>query len=211
LSFKRMWWAAVCLSMIWTSSQAQERRKNEIGLLLGGTVTPNVGLKPTAGEVSVSTGLTLQATFARELVTGRVASLYLEVPFVATPLQDVSSSSSSVPANYASLFIAPGCRVKLAPGAPLSPWFSVGAGYARFDESAERVDGSPSTNPIGTNRGVAQFGAGLDVRTPVKVLFPVGLRVEVRDFYSGKPNYGTAATDGYQHNVVFSGGFALHF
>lgn len=70
---------------------------------------------------------------------------------------------------------------------------------------------TPNTNRIGTNRGAVQFGAGLDLRTPVKILFPIGLRVEVRDFYSGKPNYGANASDGYQHNVVFSGGFTLHF
>lgn len=211
MSLKRISCALLCAWLTGTSVHAQENSKNEIGLLLGGTVTPNVSLAPSRGEARVGTGLTFQASYARVLLTGQAAAFYFEVPFAAIPLQDVSSSNGSVPANYASLFVTPGFRLKLAPQAPLSPWFSVGGGYARFDESAERVDGTPNTNPIGTNRGVAQFGAGLDLRTPVKALFPIGLRVEIRDFYSGRPNYGVAADGGYQHNVVLSGGFTLHF
>jgi hypothetical protein len=212
LSYRTTICALVCTLLAWSSSHAEESHKNEVGLLLGGTVTPALSLAGQSGSgVDVGTGLTFQATYARELLGGQRAALHFEVPFVALPLQDVSAPNGVVPANYASLFITPGLRLKLAPRAAISPWFAAGGGYARFDESAERVDGTPNTARTGTNRGAVQFGAGVDLRTPVKILFPIGLRIEVRDFYSGKPNYNANTGGGFQHNVVFSGGIILHF
>lgn len=195
--------------LVLTAVHSQENRKNEVGFLLGGTVTPARSL---AGQrLSIGTGLTFQATYARKLIAGQAAALYFELPFTALPLQDITASNGAVPANYASLFITPGLRIKLAPDAALSPWFSVGGGYARFDESADRIDGTPNTSPTGTNRGAIQFGGGIDIRTPIKILFPIGLRAEVRDFYSGSPNYNVSTDTGFQHNVVFSGGLVVHF
>ena len=92
-----------------------------------------------------------------------------------------------------------------------SPWVSVGGGYARFHESAKRQDGAPNTGRIGSNKGAAQSGGGLDFRTPLRILFPINLRVEVRDIYSGKPNYNVNTGEGFQHNVLFSGGFVVSF
>jgi hypothetical protein len=58
----------------------------------------------------------------------------------------------------------------------------------------------------------AQFGGGVDVRTRLKLLFPIGLRGEVRDFYTlGTPSFGVPVQRSEQHNVVVSGGLVVHF
>jgi hypothetical protein len=191
-------------------ASAQEGGKSEIGLLLGGTVTPALDTAGHSGRLEIGSGITFQATYARKLIDANAVSVFFELPFLATPLQDVTSSNGLSPSNYASLFITPGVRLKLAPDAAFSPWFSIGGGYARFDESTLRLDGAPNTTR-GTNRGAIQFGGGVDIRTPVRILFPIGLRAEVRDFYSDKPNYNGVAVSGFQHNLVFSGGFVVHF
>ena len=118
-------------------------------------------------------------------------ALYFEVPALATPLQDITASIGAVPRNYDSFFVTPGLRVKLAPTAGVSPRFSAGGGYALFDES--------------------QFGGGVDFRTPIKSLFPIGLRAEVRDLYTTKPDYNVNTGGGFQHNIALSGGILLHF
>ena len=100
--------------------------------------------------------------------------------------------------------------MKLAPSQRVSPWLSAGGGYALFDESANRMDGTHNTTR-GTSGGALQFGGGVDIRTPIKVLFPIGLRAEVRDLYTAKPNYNISTGGGFQHNVVLSGGVVLHF
>ena len=192
-------------------AHAQADRKNEIGLLLGGTVTPALEVAgPGGGSLEIGSGITFQLTYARQLTTRRFAALYFEVPALAIPLQDIKASNGIIPSNYDSFFVTPALRVKLVPSAGLSPWFSAGGGYALFDESANRINGTHNTTR-GTNGGALQFGGGVDVRTPIRVFFPIGLRAEVRDLYSAKPNYNVDTGGGFQHNVVFSGGLVLHF
>jgi hypothetical protein len=50
------------------------------------------------------------------------------------------------------------------------------------------------------------------VRTRVKLLFPIGLRGEFRDFYTlGNPSFGVPVLRSDQHNLVVSGGLVVHF
>jgi hypothetical protein len=207
---KRIAFVFVWLGLMFSLASAQSG-KNELGLLLGGAVTPSLAIAGQSSDVRFGGGLTFQATYARRLASATVAALYFEVPFLAAPLINVSSSDPSVPANYASIFITPGVRLKLVPDSAISPWLSVGGGYARFHESAERQDGAPNTGRIGANRGAAEFSGGLDIHTPLKILLPINLRVEVRDIYSGQPNYNVNTGGGFQHNVLFSGGFVVSF
>ena len=65
---------------------------------------------------------------------------------------------------------------------------------------------------IHRNVATAQFGAGIDVRTRLKLLFPIAFRGEVRDFYTLKtPGFGVPVQRTEQHNVVVSGGLVVHF
>jgi hypothetical protein len=78
---------------------AQDNWKNEIGLLLGGTITPGISTTQQSGErLDVGAGLTFQATYAREWLTFPTASLLFEVPFLAVPRQNLGGSGSIVPA-----------------------------------------------------------------------------------------------------------------
>lgn len=193
---------------------AEDVKKNEVALLLGVKITTDqtIASGPGAGsKLDVGTGLTFQATYGRRLAGNDRVALFFEVPFLATPSTDVSSTFTAVPRNFASIFITPSLRVNFRPQASVSPWFSAGGGYARFAESTTLIDGTPNLGSTGTNKGAVQFGGGLDFRTPVKLAVPIGLRVEVRDFYSGKPEYGAPTGGGFQHNVIVSGGFLLRF
>jgi hypothetical protein len=179
---QRIAFVCVCLGLMLSSALAQDV-KNELGLFLGGTVTPSLGIAGQGADVTLGSA----ATYARCLISAKIAAFYFETPFLAAPLINVSSSDPSVPANYASIVITPGVRLRLAPGAVISPWVSVGVGYARFHQSAKPQDGATNTGLIGADKCAAQFGGGLDFRTPLRILFPINLRVEVRDIYSGKP------------------------
>ena len=192
-------------------AHAQDEKKNEIGLLLGGTITPSLTVAgKVAKRIEIGSGITFQLNYARRLTSGQSAQLYLEVPALAIPLQDVRASNGIVPLNYDSFFVTPALRMKLVPAAIVSPWLSAGGGYALFDESADRTDGTHNTSR-GTSGGTLQFGVGVDIRTPVTVLLPLNLRAEVRDLYSAKPDYNIDSGGGGQHNLVFSGGVVLHF
>ena len=65
---------------------------------------------------------------------------------------------------------------------------------------------------IHRNVATAQFGGGIDVRTLLKLLFPIGLRGEVRDYYTLKtPRFGVPVQRREQHNVIVSAGLVVHF
>lgn len=198
------------VALLLASAQTQDSRKNELGFLIGGTITPAVSLPGSSGSINVGTGTTFQLTYARRLTESSDLSWYIEFPAVAIPLQDVTSTNGTTPTNYDSFFVAPSLRFKFRPRESIAPWLSAGGGYALFDESAERRDGTHNVTR-GTSTGTLQFGGGVDVRTPIKVLFPIGFRAEVRDFYSGKPTYNVNTGGGLQHNVIVSGGLVLSF
>lgn len=192
----------------------QEIKKNEIGLLLGGQLAPNQTISSTAvpdRNIDIGSDIAFQATYARHLVGNGATALYLEIPLVASPRQELRSGTGTLPDHYASLYITPGLRVKFRTDSGVAPWLSVGGGYARFSEGESLLNGAPNPGVTGTNKGAIQFGGGLDFKTPVKILFPIGLRLEFRDFFSGKPNYLLNTGDGFQHNLVASGGFTVSF
>jgi hypothetical protein len=108
--------------------------------------------------------------------------------------------------DYASLYVAPGLRLKFFPRARLSPWGAIGGGYALYQQSKQLTSGQPTNNKF-VNRGVFDFGGGLDYR-----LFRfIGLRGEVRDFFSGNADVSAPLSSSTQHNVVASGGLILRF
>jgi len=200
----------VVLLALSVSARAQNTGKNELALLLGATRTPRVEIAGVGSSIGVGTGITFQVTYARQLHQTEALTWYVEFPALAIPLQDLSSTIGATLLNYDSFFVAPSLRLKVGSNASVSPWVSVGGGYALFDQSARRRDGSHNVTR-GTSTGTLQFGGGVDVHTPIRVLVPIGLRAEVRDFYRGKPAYNLNTGGGLQHNLVFSGGLVLTF
>jgi len=165
---------------------------------------PTCPLAPN--KIVTSHEVFLEGTVAVRTLNLRLASLHLEVPFAGLPSQKLtlSSSPSTVIGHMSSVFITPSFRLKVAPGAPIAPWISLGGGWARYS-----ADAGPTTN-----KGALQYGGGLDFR----VVSHLGLRFEVRDFVTGDPNFPTAIlfnkpTQGglNRHNVLAGGGAVLSF
>jgi hypothetical protein len=199
---------------------AQE--KNEVGLVIGGIVTPAQTLSSGARligpggtalpdrNIAFNASLTLGADYDRTLVLKRKFAIGGGVDFLASPLDvKLSQQSQNAIGQYAFVFLTPHVRVKFRPAGVFSPWLSFGGGYARFLEKAPTAE--PSFRP-GTNTGTFVFGGGLDTRPVVHVLkIPIGFRIEVRDFYSGLPNYNQKVTGSLQNNLAFNGGFLIKF
>jgi hypothetical protein len=78
----------------------------------------------------------------------------------------------------------------------------VGLGYGLYEGSSVLQNGVANTE-IHRNVARAQFGGGIDGRTRLKLLFPIGCRGEFRDFYTlGNPSFGVPVQPSEQHNVV---------
>jgi hypothetical protein len=82
-----------------------------------------------------------------------------------------------------------------------SPWLSGGFGYSWLETSA--LFNNSVTNPeVSRNTGTAQFGGGVDIRTPIHIVFPISLRAEVRDYYAvNAANYGASLRQQGQHDI----------
>jgi hypothetical protein len=176
---------ALLFSLLCSAAFAQ---KVDIALLGGGQVSVNP-------DSNLGTGAVIQGNVGYRLLQAPLLALYGELPVTSSFAIDHRSSFSL--GDYNTLFVTPGLRLKLAPISPVSPFFTLGAGWARY--RAENGGFSNSTN-------VVQFGGGVDY----KIAPFVGLRTEVRDYFTGPPRLDATFVD-RQHNVTFMGGIVLRF
>jgi hypothetical protein len=184
------------VGLVFPGGKAQE--KNEVGLVIGATITPARNFSTgTASSASFNPSLVLGAEYDRRFFGGERIGLSGGLDFVASPLDvKISNPPPALIGQYAYIFLTPHVRLKFNPRGSLSPWVLLGGGYARFLE--KRPTAVPSFVP-GT-------------RTILRVFhIPIGFRAEVRDFYSGSPNYSQPVKGDLQHNVVFTGGLLIKF
>jgi len=179
--------------------------KQEVGLTLGALLERNRSNGPE--QLSLGAGTALQVNYGYKFFERPNVALYGEVHFLANPQRRVSSADQTLTRDVATIFLTPGVRVKFLPRGAVSPYLAIGAGYAEFEQSTTRLDGKPNPASRELSRGAFDFGGGVDV----KFWRFVGLRAEVRDFYTGSPAYNTSAIGGGQHHVVAGGGLVLRF
>jgi hypothetical protein len=196
------------MGLIASSSSAQET-KNEVGFLLGSEQIP--GSTTTAGvPLSVGGSVAFSFDYARKLKGERTA-LFAEIPFAAAPSHRGGSVQPGTATSLATLYVVPSLRLQAFADRRFSPWLSGGFGYGWLETSALLSNGAPNPS-INRYTGTAQFGGGVDIRTPLHLLFPISLRAELRDYYAvDGPNYGASLRQQGQHNLVPAGGFVIHF
>jgi hypothetical protein len=202
---------AVTMSILSALATAQDQ-KNELTGILGRTIISDQGihgLNPPAINPFVRSGkgLTFELNYARAFLFTPVFSLSGEVPVVFNLDEDIGSGGNVVPNGYRQIFVTPSARLNLFPATAVSPWVSLGGGFGHFSENNTLIYGG--TNPGGSSTtGVLQAGVGLDVR----VWHRFSIRGQVRDFWSGTPNFPLADTGKTrQHNFFVGGGVVWHF
>jgi hypothetical protein len=207
--------------VIW-SIPASAQEKNEVGLNIGATLTPSESLAPGASLIGPSgnvlpnrnlnfdSSLALGAEYDHRIVSGSRAAFYAGIDFLASPNDvQLSQRTQNAPKSYAYIFLTPHVRVKFNPKGRLSPWLEFGGGYARF---LSAVPPAATAFERGRNTGTFEFGGGVDTHTVLRVFkIPVGFRLEVRDFYSGLPDYNVRLTSRLQNNVAFTAGLLVKF
>lgn len=180
--------AIFCFLLLCPAAFAQ---KFDLAVLGGGQISFNP-------NNNVGTGAVIQGNPAFRLVHVPLWALHLEVPVTASFNIGSGLPAAVAAREFRTLFITPGLRLKFAPGSPVSPFLAAGGGWARYSPQNSALD-SHST-------GVVQFGAGVDF----KIAPYVGLRTEVRDYYTGAPEIGLAFSE-RQNNVNAMAGLWLRF
>jgi hypothetical protein len=168
-------------------------QSNDLAVTVGGYF-------PINSQIGADSAFAIGGNFAHRIASVPLVSLYVELPVFGTfsSTTNIINSTLTHP-KYSALFVSPGLKLKLAPSFPISPYFVAGGGLAHFSKSNVATSDS-------TNTGVFDVGAGLDF----KIAPYIGIRTEVRDFYSGSPNITTNFTD-RQHQLIASAGLVIRF
>jgi hypothetical protein len=198
-------------------AQAQNQSadgKNELAGSLGRIFISDQGIQGATffnPYIRSGKGLTFEVNYSRMLLDRHSYGISVEVPAVFNLDEDLNSGSNVVPTDYQQIFLTPSARVNFFPDTGVSPWVSFGGGFGHFSENKNLLYGG--ANPGGSSTsGVVQGGFGLDVRPSKRHVSWLRIRGEVRDFWSGEPNFPLAPTGKTrQHNYLVGGGAVMHF
>ena len=197
--------AVLCLA------SAAVAQKADAAFVVGGSfvsdTTEIVAVPPPipGGTASIKTDhrIFFEGALGVRLLNAHAASLHVELPVAGITSQDLTLKGGppAILDRLNTLFITPGLRLKILAAAPISPWASVGGGWAHY-----RLKDAGLTQ----NKAALQFGGGLDFKTGLPLL---GFRAEVRDFVTGDPNFGVFSTNSglHHHNILVGGGVVLRF
>lgn len=178
-------------------------QQHELGLTLGRVLSQD-RTSDANFNVALSSGTALQANYGYRFWSNGKVAILGEVHFLANGQRKIESPDTRVTRDVATAYVTPGVRFKFAPDAAVAPYFAVGGGYALYEQSHFQLNGTDNPAPRFIHRGAFQFGGGADF----KLWRWIGLRAEVRDFYTGSPALNFPVSGG-QHNIVAGGGFVL--
>ena len=151
--------------------------------------------------------VTVAFNYSRLLKSAKIFGIRAELPVVIYPRMDLNTACNCIPKDIGALFMTPSIRVNIFSEDSVSPWVSVGGGYGRFREAPKLNFYGDNPGPTGTNTGVVQFGAGLDVW----YWHRWGFRAEARDFFSGEPELNVDTGRSRMHNYYVGVGVVHRF
>jgi hypothetical protein len=179
---------------------------NEVSITAGRTFVSTQTVTTTGLPVHFGNEESVAFNYARFLKSFKVFGLYAELPVAIYPRMDVNYHLGTTPKDIGALFVTPSVRMNIFSGESVTPWVSVGGGYGRFREAPVTLYENPNASS-GSNTGVVQFGAGLDVW----FWHTWGGRFEARDFYSGAPALNVDTGRSRQHNYYVGVGVIHRF
>jgi len=203
MSAKRLAVLVVPVLFLLSSALAQV---NELSITAGRTFVSTQTVTSTGLPLHFGNEESVEFNYGRLLMTRKIFGLYAELPVAIYPRMDVNYNLGTNPKDIGALFMTPSVRLNIFSEDSVTPWVSVGGGYGRFREAPVTLYENPNPSS-GTNTGVIQFGAGLDVW----VWHRWGARFEARDFYSGIPGYNVDTGRSRQHNYYVGVGVVHRF
>lgn len=200
-------WLAVLVVPILVLASNAWAQVNELSVTAGRTFVSTQTVPSSGLEVHFGNPASVAFNYGRLLKTHTIFGLYAELPVAIYPRMNLNYPINGIPKDIGALFITPSVRLNIFSGDSVTPWVSVGGGYGRFREAPVLNFFGANPGETGTNTGVVQFGAGLDVW----VWRNWGARFEARDFYSGVPDLNVDTGRSRQHNYYVGVGVARRF
>ncbi|MGC2517484.1 MAG: hypothetical protein WA383_23410 [Terriglobales bacterium] len=202
----------VLVGSVWAQDFSRGTPVNEVSVTAGRTFVSTQTIQnpiPDDPNPNIHFGnrVSFDVNYARLLKSQKIFGFYAELPVGIFYHMDLNTYENKIPQDISALFMTPSLRVNFFSGQGVTPWVSAGGGYGRFWNSSSLVFGGTNPGPSGTNTGVVQFGAGLDVWP----WHSWGGRIEARDFYSGAPDLNVDTGRSRQHNYYVGIGVVHRF
>jgi hypothetical protein len=208
MSLQRLTILVLFVAVIISSAFAQ---KNEGSVTVGRTFVSTQTILNDSGSINPNIHFgseeSVDFNYSRLLKSWGVFGLYGELPLAIYPRMDLNTGANQIPKDIGALFLTPSVRLNFFSGQRLTPWLSVGGGYAHFREAPVLNYFGNNPGPTGTNTGVVQFGIGFDAWPWERW----GVRMEARDFYSGAPDLNVNTGRSRQHNYYVGIGVIRRF
>lgn len=202
----RKWIAVLFVVTLLAVSAVSQDEKNEIGGLLGRTFISDQGIKGATyfdPTIHFGKGLSFGGEYGHKFLVTPIYSISGEGVVVYNYDEDLNAGQyghAVVPTDIKSFFATPAVRANLFPTTAVSPWVSLGAGFGHFSQS-KALDYSGVNTGKSTTGFVLEGGLGLDVRAWKQL----SIRGEVRDFWSGEPDFPLAPTGKTRMHNFFVG------
>ena len=208
MSSKRLVILVVFVAVFVSSAFAQV---NEVSVTVGRAFVSTQTIQNDSASPNPHIHFANEESFAfnygRLLMSRSIFGFSAELPVAIYPRMDLNTFLNQIPKDIGAVFITPSLRLNFFSGQGLSPWLSVGGGYAHFRQSSKLNFFGDNPGPTGTNTGVVQFGTGFDVWPWERW----GIRMEARDFYSGVPDLNVSTGRSRQHNYYVGIGVLRRF
>ncbi len=208
MSLQRLTILVLFVAAIISSAFAQ---KNEGSVTVGRTFVSTQTILNDSGSINPHIHFgreeSVDFNYSRLLKSWGLFGLYGELPLAIYPRMDLNTGANQIPKDIGALFLTPSARVNFFSGQRLTPWLSVGGGWAHFREASKLNYFGNNPGPTSTNTGVVQFGIGFDVWPWERW----GVRMEARDFYSGVPDLNVSTGRSRQHNYYVGIGVIRRF
>jgi hypothetical protein len=212
MSGKRFWIVVLSMAFVLATFAAAQDEKNEVGAIFGRTFISDQGIQnATFFDPTIHFGkpVSFEGEYARHLWVTPIYSISGEVVGMYDHNIGLNAGvypNAVIPNRLTTYFITPAARVNLFPTTAVSPWVSFGAGFGHISESNLLLYGDGAKNPgKSTTSATIEGGIGLDV----KVWKRLSARGEVRDFWSGEPDFPLAPTGKSRMHNFFVGGGAF--
>ena len=209
----RRFLAIAVLILVAAGVSAAQDQMNEIAGTVGRTFISDQGVPGTNffdNTVHSGRGLSFDISYARALRNYGWGSLWVEVPFLWNPDEDLNYGINAVPKQYSSMFLTPAARVRFFEGMAFQPWVSFGGGIGHFVASKDMVFYGPNTGHRIKTTGVLDGAIGLDVPLGRKFQNAI-FRFEARDNWSGEAPINVDTGKSRQHNFYVGGGVVFKF
>ncbi len=198
---------SVLVSSVLAQDSLSSTPVNQISVTAGRTFVSTQTVRKYDIPLHFGNPASVAFNYGRLLKTHTIFGLYAELPVAMFFRMDLNTPQNLIPKDIGALFVTPSVRLNIFSGDSVTPWVSAGGGYARFREAPKLNFYGANPGPTGSNTGVAQFGAGIDVWFWHKW----GFRGEARDFYSGVPALNVDTGRSRQHNYYVGAGIARRF